>query len=75
MLESGGRTLLHVKDEIVNKLTGKHSERMQFDDKITCYVVEECIMEKVTADEMNRYQEQINLFRNNYKLPPVLRNN
>ena len=62
-LESGGRTLLHVKDEISQELTGHTSTRMQFDDKVTSYVVEECILEKVTPEEMNSYQEQIKLFR------------
>jgi hypothetical protein len=62
-LESGGRTLLYVKDEIAQELTGKNSARIQFDDKITSYVVEECLLEKVTPEEMNLYQEQINLFK------------
>jgi len=62
-LESGGRTLLHVKDEIAHELTGHTSARMQFDDKVTSYVVEECILEKVTPEEMNLYQEQIKLFK------------
>jgi hypothetical protein len=64
-LESGGRTLLHVKDEIAQEVTGHVTGRMQFDDKMTNYVVEECILEKVTPEEMNSYQEQIKLFRNN----------
>ena len=75
MLESGGRTLLHVKDKIARELTGKHSERMQFDDKVTSYLVEECLLEKITTEEMNRYQEQINLFRKNYKPPSGSLNN
>ena len=74
-LESGGRSLLHVKDEISRKLTGYVSERNQFDAKVTSYVVEDCLLEKVTTEEMNRYQEQINLFRNNYKLPSGSLNN
>ena len=64
-LESGGRTLLYVKDEIAHELTGKNSARMQFDDKVTSYMVEECLLEKVTPEEMNLYQEQIQLFKNN----------
>jgi hypothetical protein len=64
-LESGGRTLLHVKDEIAQKVTGHTTARMQFDDKVTSYVVEECLLEKVTSEEMKSYQEQITLFRNN----------
>jgi len=64
-LESGGRTLLHVKDEITQEVTGHTSARMQFDDKVTSYVVEECVLEKVTPEEMKNYQEQIKLFRNN----------
>jgi hypothetical protein len=60
-LESGGRTLLYVKDEIAQQLTGKNSTRIQFDDKITSYMVEECLLEKVTPEEMNLYQEQIKL--------------
>lgn len=63
-LESGGRTLLHVKDEIAQEVTGHITGRMQFDDKVTSYVVEECILEKVTPEEMKSYQEQIQLFRN-----------
>jgi hypothetical protein len=74
-LKSGGHTLLHVKDEIAQELTGKKSERNQFDDKVTSYIVEECLLEKVTAEEMNRYQEQINIFRNKYKPPSVSLNN
>ena len=74
-LESGGRTLLHVKDEITQELTGHTSARMQFDDKVTSYVVEECILEKITPEEMNRYQEQINLFRKHDSLPPALLKN
>lgn len=62
-LESGGRTLLYVKDGIAQELTGKNSARIQFDDKITSYMVEECILEKVTPEEMNLYQEQIKLFK------------
>ncbi len=63
-LESGGRTLLHVKDEIAQEVTGHITGRMQFDDKVTSYVVEECILEKVTPEEMKSYQEHIKLFRN-----------
>jgi hypothetical protein len=48
---------------------------MQFDDKVTSYVVEECILEKITPEEMNRYQEQINLFRKHDSLPPALLKN
>lgn len=71
-LKSGGRTLVHVKDEIAQELTGHTSTRMQFDDKVISYVVEECILEKVTPEEMNRYQEQIKLFRKDERLPSVL---
>jgi len=63
-LQSGGRTLLHVKDEIALGLTGKSSDRKQFNDKVTSYVVEECVLEKVTSEEMSIYQKQIELFRN-----------
>ena len=63
-LESGGRTLLYIKDEIAQELTGNYSAWIQFDDKITSYVVEECLLEKVTPEEMNAYQEQIKLFKN-----------
>jgi hypothetical protein len=62
-LEAGGRTLLYVTDEIGHELTGKASARKQFDDKITSYMVEECVLEKVTPEEMNLYQEQIKLFK------------
>jgi len=74
-LESGGRTLLHVKDETAHELTGHNSARMQFDDKVTSYIVEECLLEKVTPEEMNLYQEQIQLFKNNDELPSVLLKN
>ncbi|MBN1471135.1 MAG: hypothetical protein JW925_05090 [Syntrophaceae bacterium] len=62
-LKSGGRTLLHIKDEIDQEVTGYTAARMRFDDKVTSYMVEECILEKVTPEEMNSYQEQIKLFR------------
>ena len=74
-LESGGRTLLYVKDEITQELTGKSSERIQFNDKITSYIVEECVLEKVTPEEMSIYQEQIKLFKNNDRLPSDLLKN
>jgi hypothetical protein len=64
-IKSGGRTLLHVKDELAHGLTGQNSARMEFDDKITSYMVEECTLEKVTPEEMTAYQGQIKLFRNN----------
>lgn len=63
-LRSGGRTLLHIKDEIAQEVTGHTTARMQFDDKVTGYMVEECILEKATPEEMKSYQEQIKLFRN-----------
>jgi hypothetical protein len=74
-LQSGGRTLLYVKDEIAHELTGQNSARIQFDDKVTSYMVEECLLEKVTPEEMNLYQEQIKLFKNNDKLPSGLLKN
>lgn len=58
-MEQGGRTLLYVRDEIGSGLTGKDSERIQFDDKIASYLVEECVMERVTQEEMDLYKEQI----------------
>ncbi|HUN53942.1 MAG TPA: hypothetical protein VMU29_02170 [Smithella sp.] len=64
-IKSGGRTLLHVKDEIAHDMTGQSNERMQFDDKVTSYMVEECALEKVTPEEMSAYQEQIKRFRDN----------
>jgi hypothetical protein len=64
-LESGGRTLLYVKDRVALEVTGNSSARIQFDDKVTSYMVEECVLEKVTPEEMSIYQEQIKLFRNN----------
>lgn len=63
-LESGGRTLLHVKDVIEYETTGENSERHQFNDKVTSYLVEECLLEKVTPEEMDIYREQIKLFKN-----------
>lgn len=62
-IESGGRTLLYLKDSINQELTGKSSERIQFDDKVAHYVVEECILEKVTAEELTLYREQIQRLR------------
>lgn len=62
-LESGERTLLYVKDEIVQEVTGKSSTRIQVDDKITSYMAEECLLKKVTPEEINLYQEQIRLFK------------
>jgi len=38
-------------------------------------MVEECLLEKVTPEEMNLYQEQIKLFKNNDKLPSGLLKN
>lgn len=63
-LESGGRTLLHVKDVVEYEMTGENSERHQFNDKVTSYLVEECLLEKVTPEEMDIYREQIKLFKN-----------
>lgn len=67
-IKSGGRTLLHVKDELDRGLTGNQSARMQFDDKVTSYMVEECILEKVTPEEMDVYADKIETFRNNARL-------
>jgi cytochrome c oxidase assembly factor CtaG len=61
-LESGGRTLLYVKDRVALEVTGNSSARIQFDDKVTSYMVEECVLEKVTPEEVSIYQEQIKLF-------------
>ena len=69
-IKSGGRTLLHVKDELAHDVTGETATRMQFDDKVTSYMVEECTLEKVTPEEMNIYQGQIELFRNNLRTAP-----
>ncbi len=63
-LEEGGRTLIYVKDEIGQQLTGKASARMQFDDKVSSYVVEECILEKVSPEEMTLYRQQVQRFKN-----------
>ncbi|PKN76685.1 MAG: hypothetical protein CVU52_03650 [Deltaproteobacteria bacterium HGW-Deltaproteobacteria-10] len=63
-LEEGGRTILYVKDEIGQQLTGKVSTRMQFDDKVSSYIVEECVLEKVTPEELTVYQAQVQRFRN-----------
>ncbi len=62
-LEEGGRTILYVKDEIGQQLTGKASARMQFDDKVSSYIVEECILERVTPEELATYQAQVQRFR------------
>jgi len=62
-LKSGGRTLLHVKDEITYGITGESNDRRDFNDKVTSYIVEECVLEKVTPEEMSIYREQIKLFR------------
>jgi hypothetical protein len=63
-LEDGGRTLLYVKDEIAYELSGEASVRKQFDDKVSSYLVEECILEKVIPEELNLYQEQVKRFKN-----------
>ncbi len=63
-LEEGGRTLLYVKDEIGQQLTGKVNARMQFDDKVSSYIVEECVLEKVTPEEMTLYRQQVQRFQN-----------
>jgi len=62
-LEEGGRTLLYVKDKIGEGMTGHASARIQFDDKVASYLVEECIMEKVTPEEINLYRQQIQHFK------------
>lgn len=62
-LKSGGRTLVHLKDEIALALTGK-SEQLAFDEQVTSYIVEECTLEKVTLEELEAYKEQIQQFRN-----------
>jgi hypothetical protein len=74
-LESGGRTLLYAKDEIAQELTGKNSARIQFDDKVTSYMAEECVLEKVTPEDMNLYQEQIKLFKKHDRSPSGLLKN
>ncbi|NTW07724.1 MAG: hypothetical protein HGA29_07765 [Syntrophaceae bacterium] len=62
-LEEGGRTLLYVKDKIGEGLTGHASARIQFDDKVASYLVEECIMEKVNPEEINLYRQQVQRFK------------
>jgi hypothetical protein len=46
-------------------MTGNSSARIHFDDKVTSYIVEDCVLEKVTPEDMSIYQEQIKFFRNN----------
>ncbi len=62
-LEDRGKTLLYVRAGIGQELTGQASERVQFDDKIANYIVEECILEKVTPEEINNYQVRVQRFR------------
>jgi hypothetical protein len=62
-LEEGGRSLLYIKDEIGQGLTGEVSPRVQFDDKVSSYLVEECVLEKVTPEEMELYRQQVQLFK------------
>lgn len=62
-LEEGGRTLLYVKDKIEEELTGHASARIQFDDKVASYLVEECIMEKVSPEEIDLYRQRILNFK------------
>jgi hypothetical protein len=66
-LEEGGRTLLYVKDEVGQGLTGEASARIQFNDKIASYLVEECILEKVTTEELNVYRQQVHLSKKNWR--------
>ncbi|MEN6622227.1 MAG: hypothetical protein ABFD50_11825 [Smithella sp.] len=63
-LEEEGRTLLHIKDEIGQELTGKTNARIQFDQKISSYLIEECILERATMKQISLYQEQIQRFKN-----------
>lgn len=73
-IKSGGRTLLHIKDELEYGVMGNRSDRMQFDDKVTSYMVEECVLKKVTPEEMDDYEEQIEIFRHDARataLAPV----
>lgn len=46
-LEEEGRSLLYLKDEIGQELTGKANARIQFDKKISSYLIEECILEEL----------------------------
>ena len=64
-MEERGRTLLYVKDEIGREMTGtgNASARVQFDNKTASYLVEECVLEKVTPEEINLYQEQVQRFK------------
>ncbi len=63
-LEEGGRTLLYIKDEIGQKLTGNASARIEFEEKISSYLIEECTLKKATPKEIALYKEQVQRFKN-----------
>ena len=62
-LESAGRTLLYVKEELVETLSGKKSDVVAFDDKIDSYLVEECVLEKVSPEELDAYRQEVLRFQ------------
>ena len=62
-LEEAGRTLLYVKDKIEEELTGHAGARITFADKVASYLVEECIMEKVSPEEIDLYRQRIANFK------------
>lgn len=63
-LEEGERNLLSIKDEIDKELTGNTSTRLQFNNKVSGYLIEECILEKATSKEIALYQQQVQHFKN-----------
>ena len=61
--KTAGRTLLYVKDKIEEELTGHAGARITFADKVAGYLVEECIMEKVSPEEIDLYRQRIANFK------------
>ncbi|HON60002.1 MAG TPA: hypothetical protein PLT45_10770 [Smithella sp.] len=62
-LESAGRTLLYFKEAVAETLSGKKSEVVAFDDKIAGYLVEECVLEKVSPEALDQYRQEVLLFK------------
>lgn len=63
-LKSGGQTLANLKDGIAHALTGKKSEQLAFDEKMTSYIVEECTLETVAPEDLEDYKKRVERFRN-----------
>jgi len=70
--ESAGRTLSYLKEEIVETFSGKQSDVVAFDDKIAGYLVEECVLEKVSPEELNLYRREVSRFKQQNPSPTPL---